>query len=57
MFDIIIKDGHVVDGTGKPRFTADVGIKDGKIAAVEPTLTDVAERFVDAKGLIVCPDS
>lgn len=55
MYDIIIKNGEVVDGTGKPRFKADVAIKDGKVAAVAPQITKPCAETVDAKGLIVAP--
>ncbi len=33
-YDLIIKNGTVIDGSGMPRFRADVGIADGKIAAI-----------------------
>ena len=33
-FDIVIINGHIVDGTGSPWFSGDVGIRDGKIAAI-----------------------
>lgn len=55
MYDIIIKGGHIVDGTGKPMFLADVGIKDDKIAAVGELHNDRAEIEIDARGKIVCP--
>ncbi|MGI6130063.1 MAG: hypothetical protein ACOYEO_08275, partial [bacterium] len=34
MFDVLIKNGRIVDGTGNPWFKADIGVKDGKIAAI-----------------------
>ena len=49
-----IKHGTLIDGTGKPRYVADVLVRDGKIAAVEPSLPPVGE-VVDADGMIVCP--
>lgn len=52
--DMLIKNGTVVDGTGAPRFRADVAVADGKIAAVG-TVTDSAARVIDASDLIVAP--
>jgi N-acyl-D-aspartate/D-glutamate deacylase len=54
MLDRIIKGGSVVDGTGAAPFTADIGIKDGRIAAVGK-LSDPAKETIDADGLIVAP--
>jgi N-acyl-D-amino-acid deacylase len=55
MFDLIIRNGTVVDGTGADRRTADVAIKNGRIAKVAPRITEAATREVDAKGLVVAP--
>ncbi len=55
MFDILIKNGTVVDGTGKPRFTADIAVKDGVIAAIEPNITAEAQEVIDAQGKVVTP--
>lgn len=55
-FDIVVRGGRVVDGTGNPGFPADVAIVGGRIAAVgriPPTVT--AGRTIDASGLIVAP--
>jgi N-acyl-D-aspartate/D-glutamate deacylase len=54
MLDYLIKGATVVDGTGSPGFQADVGIRDGRIAAVGPIDEEAAE-VVDATGLVVCP--
>lgn len=55
-FDLAIKNGTVVDGTRLPRFKADVGIKDGKIAQIGGNIAAAdAERVLDATGLIVAP--
>jgi len=35
-FDIVIRNGRIIDGTGNPWFKADIGIKDGKIAKLSP---------------------
>ena len=55
MFDLIIRNGTVVDGTGADRRTADVAVKNGRIAKVAPHITERATREVDAKGLLVAP--
>ena len=54
-FDLIIADGHVIDGTGSPWYTADVGIRDGRIAAIGKLKTAAAKQRVDAAGLVVAP--
>ena len=54
-FDTIIKGGRIVDGTGSPAFYADVGIKDGRIAAVGALKAASARQILDAKGKIVAP--
>ena len=53
-FDLVIRGGTVVDGTGAPRRRADVGIRDGKIAAVDPDLPRGREE-IDARGKLVTP--
>lgn len=52
--DLVIRGGTVVDGSGKARFTGDVGIADGKIVEVG-RIKSVAARTIDADGLIVSP--
>ncbi len=54
MYDIIIRNGTIVDGSGMPRFRADVGIANGKIAAVG-RLHENARETIDADGHIVSP--
>ncbi len=54
-YDLLIKNGTLVDGTGAPRRRADVGIAGGKIAAVEERIKDGAKRTIDADGLVVAP--
>ncbi len=54
MYDLIIKNGSVIDGTGSPSFFADVAIKNGKIACIGKKL-EGAKKVIDASGLIVTP--
>lgn len=54
MFDLVIRNGTVIDGSGAPRRVADVAVQDGKIAAVGAGL-DAGRREVDASGLLVTP--
>ena len=53
-FDLIIRGGTIVDGTGARRYTGDVAVKDGQIAQVG-TVTGDAEQEIEAAGLIVTP--
>lgn len=53
-YDLIIRNGTIVDGTGSPRFTGDVAVKDGLIAAVG-TVHGNSTREIDAKGKVVAP--
>ena len=54
-FDTIIKNGTVIDGTRVPRYRADIGIKNGKIAQIGRLNSSDAKKVVDANGLIVAP--
>ena len=54
-YDILIKNGMVVDGTGFARYRADVGVQDGKIAAVGRLSGAAAAKTVDAEGRFVSP--
>ena len=54
-FDTVIKQGTVIDGLRTPRFTADVGIKDGRIASIGSINASDGEKVLDASGLIVAP--
>jgi len=53
-FDLIIRNGRVIDGTGLKGYSADIAIKDGRIARIG-RVDDSAEREYDAAGLVVCP--
>lgn len=54
-FDILIKGGTVFDGTGAEGMVRDVGILEGRIAAIGPTLTRRARTVIEANGLAVSP--
>ncbi|MEZ5300244.1 MAG: serine hydrolase [Verrucomicrobiales bacterium] len=54
-FDIIVKGGRIVDGTGAPWYAADLAIKDGAIARIGPLGDAKAKTVIDAAGLIVAP--
>jgi len=53
--DLLIRGGHVVDGTGAPGRDADVSVRGGRIAAIEPRSSRSARRVLDARGLVVAP--
>ena len=53
-YDLVIRGGNVVDGTGLPGYTADVAVQDGRIAAIG-RIAGEAQRVVDADGLVVAP--
>src|SRR5438105_10919833 len=54
-YDLLITGGRVDDGTGAPWFAADVGVRDGKIAAVGVLAGHPAKRTIDASRFIVAP--
>ncbi|MDY6878423.1 MAG: D-aminoacylase [Chloroflexota bacterium] len=54
-FDLVITDGTVIDGTGRPRFRADLGIRDGRIAAMTTSEHLTGGQTLDATGLVVAP--
>jgi len=54
-FDLVLKNGMIIDGTGAPRFRDDIGIKSGRIAKIGRILPHEAADVIDADGLIVAP--
>jgi len=54
-FDIVITNGHILDGTGSPWYSGDVGIRDGKIAAIGNLTAVPRQRTIDAAGKVVAP--
>ena len=55
MYDIIIKNGMVLDGTGAREFTGDIGIKEDTIVTIGDLNGEQAEKTIDAKGCYVAP--
>lgn len=54
-FDLVLRGGRVVDGSGAPWYVADVGIRDGKIIKLGQISADAGTVVIDASGLIVAP--
>ncbi|MFM9911791.1 MAG: N-acyl-D-amino-acid deacylase family protein [Chitinophagaceae bacterium] len=54
-YDIIIRNGKIIDGTGNSWYYADIAIKDGKIMEIGKLSSTTATNIIDAKGLIVAP--
>ena len=54
-FDIVIKDGMIIDGTRAPRIRGDIGIKNGRIARIGRIPASDGKEVIDARGLIVAP--
>ena len=55
MYDYIIKDGKIIDGSGAPWFKSDIAISKGKIKKIAKLAEDEGEKIIDAKGLVVSP--
>ena len=54
-YELLIKNGQVFDGSGREPFIADIGVQNGKIAAIEPSIDASADQVIDAAGKIVTP--
>src|ERR1700733_8581090 len=54
-FDLVITNGRIIDGTGSPWYSGDVGIRDGKVAAIGNLKTASRKRTIDAAGKVVAP--
>ena len=54
-FDLVITNGHIIDGTGSPWYSGDLGIRDGKIAAIGNLSSASRNRTIDAGGKVVAP--
>ena len=54
-FDLILSNGHIIDGTGSPWYSGDVGIRDGKVAAIGNLSAATAKRTIDVHGQVIAP--
>lgn len=54
-FDIVISNGHIIDGTGSPWYSGDIGIREGKIATIGNLADAARKRTIDAHGKVVAP--
>jgi N-acyl-D-amino-acid deacylase len=54
-YEVIIRNGKIIDGTGNSWYYADVAVKNGKIALIQKNIASPASKTIDAKGLIVAP--
>jgi N-acyl-D-amino-acid deacylase len=54
-YDLLIRNGLIIDGSGSPGFSADLAVKDGRIQCIGASLTGTAREIIDARGQIVCP--
>src|SRR5512142_1802808 len=56
-YDLVIRNGHIIDGTGSPWYSGDIGIRNGRIAAIgKIEITQAkAVRQIDARGMVVAP--
>jgi N-acyl-D-amino-acid deacylase len=54
-FDLVITNGRIIDGTGSPWYSGDIGVRDGKIAAIGNLADAPRARTVDAGGKVVAP--
>jgi N-acyl-D-aspartate/D-glutamate deacylase len=55
MLDLVIRGGRIVDGSGKPGFEGDLGIRDGRVQQVGGRLPESGAREIDARGRVVAP--
>ncbi len=54
-FDVVIRNGHIIDGTGSPWYSGDIGIRNGRIAEIGSLSKAQALESIDARGFIVAP--
>src|SRR5437879_347476 len=54
-YDLLIKNGHIVDGTGSPSYSADVAVRGDRIAKIGKLANARARQVIEARGLVVAP--
>src|ERR1700752_4320510 len=54
-YDTVVRNGRIIDGTGSPWYSGDIGIRDGRIAAIGNLADASSKRTVNARGLVVSP--
>src|SRR5437762_10826850 len=54
-YDVVVRNGRIVDGTGAPWYRGDVGVRAGKIAAIGRLEGAGAARVIDVRGMIIAP--
>ncbi|MGA2590733.1 MAG: D-aminoacylase [Bryobacteraceae bacterium] len=54
-YDLVIRNGHIIDGTGSPWYSGDIGIRQGKIAGIGNLAGAPAKRTIEARGMVVAP--
>jgi N-acyl-D-amino-acid deacylase len=54
-FDLVLTNGHIIDGTGSPWYSGDLGIREGKIAAIGNLVNAPRKRTIDVQGQVVAP--
>jgi dihydroorotase/N-acyl-D-amino-acid deacylase len=54
-YDTVVRNGRIIDGTGSPWYSGDIGIRDGRIAAIGNLTNAPARRTIDAHGMVVAP--
>ncbi len=55
MFDVIIRNATIIDGTGNPGYTGELAIYDKQIVKIAPKIEGEAKTVIDSKGRVVCP--
>jgi N-acyl-D-aspartate/D-glutamate deacylase len=54
-YDVVIRNGHIIDGTGSPWYAGDIAIQGGRIAAIGQLSAAAAKQNIDARGMTVAP--
>lgn len=54
-YDLLLRNGHIIDGTGSPWYSGDIAIREGRIVAIGSLVDAEADQTIDAAGLVVAP--